>query len=53
MFTNTQAIERCGLTVPQATALTRALADSGISIRTDVLTEEECVEAVLKACGKE
>ncbi len=53
VFTNTKAIEHCGLTVPQATALTRALADSGISVRTDVLTEEECVQAVLQACGKE
>ncbi len=53
VFTQTQALERCGLTVPQATGLARALADCGINIKTDVLNEEECIEAILKVTARE
>lgn len=53
VFTQTQSLKRCGLDVPQATALTEALAQNGVKINTDVLNEQECVEAILAAVGKE
>ena len=49
VFAQPQALRRCGLDVPQATGLAKALADSGIKIKTDVLNEEECIEAILAA----
>ncbi len=53
VFTQTQHLKRCGLDVPQATALAEQLAQSGVKIKTDVLDEKECVEAILTALGKE
>ncbi|MBQ9553017.1 MAG: energy-coupling factor transporter ATPase [Clostridia bacterium] len=49
VFTQSEALKRCGLDVPQATGLAKALADSGIKIKTDVLNEEECIDAILTA----
>ena len=49
IFSHSEALKRCGLDVPQATSLTKALAENGIKIQTDVLNEEECVAAILTA----
>ena len=47
VFSQVELLRSVALDVPQPTELCRALADAGVPVRTDVLTVEECVEALL------
>ncbi len=48
VFSRADELIAVGLDVPQATQLAKALNAQGIDIRTDILNEEECIQAVLK-----
>ncbi len=48
VFSRADELIAVGLDVPQATQLAKALNAEGIDIRTDILDEEECIQAVLK-----
>lgn len=47
VFSKADELINVGLDVPQATQLAKALRAQGLPIRTDILDEEECIEAVL------
>ena len=49
IFRKEEELCELGLDVPQSTALAHSLRKKGIDIPEDVLTPEECVEAILKA----
>ena len=49
VFSQVELLRSVALDVPQPTELCRALADAGVPIRRDVLTPEECAEAILQA----
>ncbi len=46
VFSQSEKLIAAGLDVPQATQLAKALSASGIDIETDILNEEECIEAI-------
>lgn len=46
VFSQANKLLQVGLDVPQATQLANALAQNGIKIATDLLNEDECVEAI-------
>ncbi len=46
VFSQAEELIAVGLDVPQATQLTKALSAQGLPIRTDILDEKECIEAV-------
>ena len=48
VFSKADELIAVGLDVPQATQLAKALSAQGVDIRTDILNEEECIQAVLK-----
>lgn len=49
VFSRVELLRSVALDVPQPTELCRVLADAGVPIRRDVLTPEECAEAILQA----
>lgn len=51
VFCNVEKIKALGLDVPQVTELAYELRKRGIEIRADLLTVEECAEAVRKILG--
>lgn len=51
VFSRVQALREVALDVPQATELCYQLRRHGIDIRADVLTEEECIDALLPLLG--
>ncbi len=48
VFSKAEELIAVGLDVPQATQLAKALKAQGVDIRTDILNEEECIQAVMK-----
>lgn len=48
VFSKADELIAVGLDVPQATQLAKALNAQGVDIATDILNEEECIQAVLK-----
>ena len=48
VFSKADELIAVGLDVPQATQLAKALKAQGVDIRTDILNEEECIQAVMK-----
>ncbi|MBQ3602769.1 MAG: energy-coupling factor transporter ATPase [Clostridia bacterium] len=46
VFSQAEKLIAAGLDVPQATQLAKYLNSNGIDIRTDILNEEECIEAI-------
>ena len=48
VFSHVELLKSVGLDVPQSAELAFELKKSGISIPEDILTEDECVEALLK-----
>ncbi len=46
VFSQADKLIAAGLDVPQATQLAKYLNSNGIDIRTDILNEEECIEAI-------
>ena len=48
VFSRADELISVGLDVPQATQLAKALKAQGVDIRTDILNEEECIQAVMK-----
>ena len=48
VFSKADELIAVGLDVPQATQLAKALKAQGVDIPTDILNEEECIQAVLK-----
>ena len=49
VFKNVEKLKALGLDVPQATELAYRLKQAGCPIADDILDEEECAEAILKA----
>jgi energy-coupling factor transport system ATP-binding protein len=52
VFSNVDDLHKIGLDVPQGVELVNALLGSGLNISTDVLTPEECVDAIIKAISE-
>ena len=50
VFPNVELLKSIGLDVPQVTEIANELKKSGVDIRTDILTVDECVEELLKIC---
>ena len=48
VFSRGEMLKKVGLDVPQPTALCMALKECGVDIPTDVLTPEECAEAIAR-----
>lgn len=48
VFSQVEKLKALGLDVPQVTELTHALIGSGVSLPGDIITEDECFEALLK-----
>ncbi len=48
VFSHVEEIKKVGLDVPQATELAYELRKAGVKIRSDIITEEECVEELTK-----
>ena len=46
VFSRVEELKNIGLDVPQVTELTHMLIDEGISIDSEIITEDECVEAI-------
>ena len=46
MFSQVQTLRNLGLDVPQVTELCFELRKAGVEIPQDIITEEECVEAL-------
>ena len=53
VFSRVEELRRMGLEVPQGTELCHELSKRSYKIRTDVLTPEECVEALISLLGGE
>ena len=51
VFAHVEQLKQVGLDVPQPTELEYELKKAGLDIDTDVLTEDECVEALASALG--
>ncbi len=51
VFAHVEQLKQVGLDVPQPTELVYELKKAGLDIDTDVLTEDECVEALASALG--
>lgn len=52
VFSDVDRIKETGLDVPQVTELVRYLRAEGIDLPEDIITVEECVDAILKEIGK-
>lgn len=52
VFSDVDRIKETGLDVPQVTELVRYLRAEGIDLPDDIITVEECVDAILKELGK-
>lgn len=52
VFSHVDEIKKIGLDVPQVTELAWELQKSGVNIPTDIITEQECVEALVKLLDK-
>lgn len=48
VFSQVEKLKALGLDVPQVTELTHALIGCGVSLPEDIITEDECFEALLK-----
>ncbi len=48
IFSHVQAMRNAGLDVPQVTQLCYELKESGFNIKSDIITQEECVDALEK-----
>ena len=46
VFSRVEELKNIGLDVPQVTELTHMLIDEGISLDSEIITEDECVEAI-------
>ncbi len=46
VFSRVEELKNIGLDVPQVTELTHMLIDEGVSIDSEIITEDECVEAI-------
>ena len=51
VFSQTEKLKKCGLDVPQSTELCHILNKKGIELPTDILNEDECVEALSRLLG--
>lgn len=49
VFSQSKKLQSVGLDIPQATQLAEQLSLNGINIKTDVLDENECVDAIMSA----
>ena len=49
VFSQFETLKRAGLDVPQATALAKALRQSGVDVPADVLTVDELADAIVRA----
>ena len=52
VFSHVERLKEIGLDVPQVTELAWELRRAGCDISTEIITEEECVEAILRLFGK-
>ncbi len=52
VFSQLKLLKSVGLDVPQVTKLTHALIDCGLPIANDIISEEECVQALYKLLKK-
>ena len=52
VFSQSELLYKCGLTIPDVTALSQMLKNAGVEIGENILTEEDFVEAFLTLCGK-
>ena len=52
VFSHVRQLKEIGLDVPQVTELAWELKNAGYDIQDDIITEEECVEALKKLFGK-
>lgn len=52
VFKNVELLKSVGLDVPQVTELAFGLRNSGIDIPDDIITEEECIEEIIKIIEK-
>lgn len=48
IFSHVQAMRKAGLDVPQVTQLCYELKEAGFNIKSDIITQEECVDALEK-----
>ncbi len=52
VFAQSELLYKCGLTIPDVTALSQMLRKSGVEISANILTEDDFVDSFLKLCGK-
>ena len=52
VFKNVDLLKEVGLDVPQVTELAYGLRKNGIDIPDDIITEEECIEEIIKIIEK-
>ena len=52
VFSRVEELKNIGLDVPQVTELTHMLIDEGISLDSEIITEDECVQALSKLLNK-
>ena len=52
VFKNVELLKSVGLDVPQVTELAFGLRNNGINIPDDIITEEECIEEIIKIIEK-
>ena len=52
VFSRVEELKNIGLDVPQVTELTHMLIDEGISLDSEIITEEECVQALSELLNK-
>ena len=52
VFSRVEELKSIGLDVPQVTELTHMLIDEGIKLDSEIITEDECVEAILEILKK-
>ena len=52
VFSQSELLYNCGLTIPDVTALSQMLKKSGVEIGENILTEEDFVKSFLTLCGK-
>ena len=52
VFKNVELLKSVGLDVPQVTELAFGLRNNGIDIPDDIITEEECIEEIIKIIEK-
>ena len=51
MFSQVDKLKSIGLDVPQVTELAWELKKSGLDISPEIISEDECVEAILRIFG--